>query len=88
MDSSCLLLESLHYLSTKLGQLHALRVRMVREGYALEGLTSRDRERVWYSLASKRRWPQVAALLEIEGAALDDLVARVRRERAQLGRYR
>jgi hypothetical protein len=62
----------------------ALRARMVREGYLFDGLTARERERVWYSLASKRRRPQLAALLGTDVEEMDALVARVRKERAQL----
>jgi DNA-binding CsgD family transcriptional regulator len=61
----------------------ALRAQMVRQGYHLDGLTPRERERVWYSLASKRRRPQLAALLGADEDEIDALVARVRKERAK-----
>jgi hypothetical protein len=65
-----------------------LRARMVREGYQLAGLTQRERERVWYSLAGKTRRPHLAKLIGIEEALIDGLVAGVRRQRVQLtGRH-
>jgi hypothetical protein len=64
----------------------ALRARMLQEGYQLDGLTARERERVWYSLAGKRRRPQLRALLGTGDDEIDDLVAQARKQRAQLTR--
>lgn len=66
----------------------ALRARMMREGYLLKELTPKERERVWYSLAQKRRRSQLAALLGVPEDALDALVTQVRKERAQSAKQR
>jgi DNA-binding CsgD family transcriptional regulator len=65
-----------------------LRAQMALHGYALPGLTARERERVWYSLAGKRRRVQLAAALQLDEDAIDALVASVRQERAQLSKRR
>jgi DNA-binding CsgD family transcriptional regulator len=62
----------------------ALRAMMARQGYALPALTAKERERVWYSLAGKRRRAQLAQALQLDEDAIDALVASVRQERAQL----
>jgi hypothetical protein len=66
----------------------ALRAQMALHGYALPGLTLKERERVWYSLAGKRRRTQLAAALELDEDAIEALVAGVRQERAQLSKRR
>ena len=66
----------------------ALRAQMARHGYALPELSAKERERVWYSLAGKRRRPQLSQKLQVGEDAIDELVARVRQERAQLIRHR
>jgi len=57
---------------------------MALHGYALPDLTPKERERVWYSLAGKRRRAQLAAALQLNADAIDVLVAKVRQDRAQL----
>jgi hypothetical protein len=66
----------------------ALRARMAQNGYALPNLSTKERERVWYSLAGKRRRAQLAAALRLDDQAIDALVANVRQDRAQLSRRR
>jgi hypothetical protein len=66
----------------------ALRAQMALQGYAFPDLRPKERERVWYSLAGKRRRTQLAAILQLDEEALDALVASVRQERAQLGKRR
>jgi DNA-binding CsgD family transcriptional regulator len=61
---------------------------MALHGYALPDLTAKERERVWYSLAGKRRRAQLAAVLELDEAAIEALVASVRQERTQLSKRR
>jgi DNA-binding CsgD family transcriptional regulator len=65
-----------------------LRAQMALQGYALPGLSARERERVWYSLAGKRRRAQLAEALQLDGDAIDALVASVRQQRAQLSKRR
>jgi len=62
----------------------AHRAQMALHGYALPDLTPKERERVWYSLAGKRRRAQLAAALQLNADAIDVLVAKVRQDRAQL----
>jgi hypothetical protein len=57
---------------------------MVKEGYMLDGLTAKERERVWYSLAQRRRREQLCELLGLPDAEVTRLVAAVRRQRADL----
>jgi hypothetical protein len=64
----------------------ALRAQMALQGYEILGLTSKERERVWYSLAGKRRRTQLAAILQLDEDAIDALVAGVRQERGQLSK--
>jgi mono/diheme cytochrome c family protein len=66
----------------------ALRAQMALQGYALPDLTAKERERVWYSLAGKRRRTQLAAALQLDEDEIDALVATVRQERAQLSKRR
>jgi hypothetical protein len=66
----------------------ALRAQMALHGYALPGLNARERERVWYSLAGKRRRAQLAGALQVDEDEIDALVASVRQERAQLSKRR
>ena len=61
---------------------------MALQGYEIPDLTLKERERVWYSLAGKRRWAQLAAGLELDEAAIEALVTSVRQERARLSRRR
>jgi DNA-binding CsgD family transcriptional regulator len=65
-----------------------LRALMARHGYEIPDLTPKERERVWYSLAGKRRRGQLAEALQLDEAAIEALVARVRQERAQLSKRR
>jgi DNA-binding CsgD family transcriptional regulator len=66
----------------------ALRAQMALQGYEIPGLTPRERERVWYSLAGKRRRTQLAATLQRDEDEIDTLVANVRHERAHLSKRR
>jgi hypothetical protein len=66
----------------------ALRAQMALQGYEISGLTPKERERVWYSLAGKRRRTQLAAMLERDEDEIDALVASVRQDRAQLSKHR
>jgi hypothetical protein len=66
----------------------ALRAQMALQGYALPDLTGKERERVWYSLAGKRRRAQLAETLHLEEDAIEALVVSVRQERAQLSKRR
>ena len=63
-----------------------LRTQMALQGYGVPELTSKERERVWYSLAGKRRRAQLAQALQLGEDAINVLVANVRHDRArQLG---
>jgi hypothetical protein len=66
----------------------ALRAQMALHGYALPDLTPRERERVWYSLAGRRRRAQLAEALRVDEDAIEALVVSVRQERAQLSKRR
>jgi hypothetical protein len=66
----------------------ALRAQMALQGYELPDLTPKERERVWYSLAGKRRRTQLATALQLDEDAIESLVASVRQERAQLSKRR
>lgn len=69
-------------------EMDALRAQMALQGYELPGLTPRERERVWYSLVSKRRRTHLARALQLDEAAIDALVAGIRQERTRLtGRH-
>jgi hypothetical protein len=60
----------------------AVRAQMALHGYEIPELTPKEREWVWYSLAGKRRRAQLAAVLELDEAAIEALVTSVRQERA------
>ena len=66
----------------------ALRAQMALQGYALPDLTAKEHERVWYSLAGKRRRARLAAALQPDEDAIEALVASVRQDRAQLSTRR
>ena len=66
----------------------ALRAQMALQGYEAPDLTPRERERVWYSLAGKRRRAQLGELLQLDEDEIDAFVASVRQERAQLSKRR
>ena len=66
----------------------ALRAQMALQGYEMPDLTPRERERVWYSLAGKRRRTQLAETLQFDEDGIASLVAIVRQERAQLSKRR
>jgi hypothetical protein len=61
----------------------ALRAQMAIQGYEIPGLSPREHERVWYSLAGKRRRTQLVDVLQLDEDAIEALVASVRQERAQ-----
>jgi hypothetical protein len=65
-----------------------LRAQMALHGYEVPEVTPKERERVWYSLAGKRRRAQLAATLQLDEDAIEVLVAGVRQERAQLSKRR
>jgi hypothetical protein len=58
----------------------ALRAQMALQGYEVPGLTPKERERVWYSLAGKRQRTQLAAALQLDE---DEIDAAVRQDRAR-----
>jgi len=60
----------------------ALRARMIRVGGPLPDLTDAENDRVWRSLTSRRRRPQLHALLGMSDAQIDQVLARMRRARA------
>jgi hypothetical protein len=60
----------------------ALRARMVRVGGPLPDLTDAENERVWRSLTSRRRRPQLQALLGMSDAQIDQVLARMRLARS------
>jgi hypothetical protein len=62
----------------------ALRAQMALQGYAVPDLMPKERERVWYSLAGKRRQTQLAGALQLDEDAINVLVASVRHDRARL----
>jgi hypothetical protein len=66
----------------------ALRAQMALQGYEVPGLTPKERERVWYSLAGKRRCAQLVEALQLDEDAIEALVAIVRQERMQLSKRR
>ena len=66
----------------------ALRAQMALHGYEVLGLTLKERERVWYSLAGRRRRAQLAGALQLDEDGIDALVASVRQERMQLKKRR
>jgi len=66
----------------------ALRAQMALQGYEVPGLTPKERERVWYSLAGRRRRAQLAETLQLDEDGINALVTNVRQERAQLGKRR
>ena len=59
----------------------AVRARMVREGYPLAGLSTRENEQFWWSLVGRRRRPQLLSLLRMTEAELEHGIERVRRQR-------
>jgi hypothetical protein len=62
----------------------AFRAQMALQGYALPDLTGKERERVCYSLAGKRRRARLAAARQLDEDAIKALVASVRQERGHL----
>ncbi len=52
-----------------------MRAQMALQGYEVPGLTPKERERVWYSLAGRRRRAQLARALQLDEDEIDDLVA-------------
>jgi DNA-binding CsgD family transcriptional regulator len=65
-----------------------LRAQMALHGDEITDLTPKERERVWYSLAGRRRRAQLAGALQLDEDAINVLVASVRQERAQLSKRR
>jgi hypothetical protein len=51
-----------------------LRAQMALQGYEVPGPTPKERERVWYSLAGRRRRTQLASTLELDEDAIEALV--------------
>jgi hypothetical protein len=66
----------------------ALRARMVRIGGPLPDLTEAENDRVWRSLTSHRRRPQLQALLGMSNAQIDQALARVRLVRSMFAESR
>jgi hypothetical protein len=65
-----------------------LRAQMALQGYEVPGLTPKERERVWYSLAGKRRRAQLVEALQLDEDEIEALVVSVRQERAHLSKHR
>lgn len=61
----------------------ALRAQMALQGYEIPGLTPKERERVWYSLAGGRRRAELAETLKLDEDGIDALVASVRQDRTR-----
>ncbi len=61
-------------------QMDELRARMIREGYALAGLSGKEQQRVWVSLTQKRRWPELQRLTGMEDAQLSERIRAIRKE--------
>jgi len=61
---------------------------MALQGYEISGLSPRECERVWRSLAGKRHRTQVVDVLQLDEDAIEAPVANVRQERAQLSKRR
>lgn len=61
----------------------ALRAQMALQGYEIPGLTPKERERVWYSLAGRRRRAELAETLKLDEDGIDALVASVRQDRTR-----
>ena len=61
----------------------ALRAQMALQGYEVPGLTPKERERVWYSLAGRRRRAELAETLKLDEDGIDALVASVRQDRTR-----
>jgi|GEM_PF-2504050 len=59
-------------------KMDALRARMVRVGGPLPDLTEAENERVWRSLTSRRRRPQLQGLLGMSDGQIDQTLARMR----------
>jgi DNA-binding CsgD family transcriptional regulator len=65
-----------------------LRAQMAFQGFEVPSLTPRERERVWYSLAGKRRRAQLAVALQLDENEIAALVASVRQDRTRRMRHR
>ena len=65
-------------------EMDTLRARMVQAGGSLPDLTDAENERVWRSLTSRRRRPQLQAILGMADAQIDQIVARMRLVRSVL----
>jgi hypothetical protein len=62
-------------------EMDALRARMVREGFPLAELTGAENWRVWQSLLTRRRRPQLQALLGMTEQQLEAATAQLRLQR-------
>jgi len=65
-------------------EMDALRARMVQAGGPLPDLTDAENERVWRSLTSRRRRPQLQTLLGMSDAQIDQVIAHMRLVRSML----
>jgi hypothetical protein len=59
-----------------------LRARMLQAGSPLPDLTDAENERVWRSLTSRRRRPQLQALLGMSDGKIEQKLARMRLARS------
>lgn len=65
-------------------EMDADRARMLREGYALSGVSERGRETIWQSLTQRRRRIQLQVLLGWDDAQIDARIEELRAERQQV----
>ena len=61
-------------------EMDALRARMIREGYPLSDLTTRDNARLWKTLTEQRRWSYLQRLTGMTEAELSERVREIRRQ--------
>ena len=54
-----------------------LRARMIREGYPLGDLTTKENNRMWVTLTQRRRWPQLQQMTGMTDAQLQARVKQI-----------
>lgn len=63
-------------------EVDTLRARMLQAGGSLPDLTEAENDRVWRSLTSRRRRPQLQALLGMSDGKIEQKLARMRLARS------